>query len=533
MKPGQVLCVPRDALGALSEVARGGQGRIYDCEEAPATLYSTGYVDFVYKEYEPAALSKLDPDVLGQLVANTDLIRTSGLAARLAWPLALVHDGTRPVGFIMQRAPELFTTNMEMLRGRERRLAELQFVLNGPEYTAHRRLPVTDRWRVGALRGIATMLRNLHDRDIVVGDLSPKNLLVSFRKTDCFFLDCDAMQFEGRSVLPQVETPGWEVPAGEALATVNADAFKFAILATRLFAGSQESRDVTAIETADPRLGALARRGLSEAPGERPLPGEWEGALRAAEATASTTLPWDLPTAAARATASAPPPGPGSPTAVRQPPLSGAGFASTGPISSSGPAGTAPKARGPWIAAGLAAVALLVTVVVGVQLAGSSTGGSTASGGGATSTSTPSTGSTAAPSLGTELVSVSSSAAAQPRAAEVVSLLDRHFRAINGGDYDAWSSTVIRKRASDQSRSAWTREFRSTKDSRVSVSSISDTGSTVDIALTFTSNQNPADAPESLPVSQICWSTTWPAQATSSGLALATPRSGSTTFRQC
>ena len=44
---------------------------------------------------------------------------------------------------------------------------------------------------------------------------------------------------------------------------------------------------------------------------------------------------------------------------------------------------------------------------------------------------------------GTALVAIDPAAAAHPRAAEVVGLLDRHFTAINTRDYDTWASTLV------------------------------------------------------------------------------------------
>ena len=38
-----------------------------------------------------------------------------------------------------------------------------------------------------------------------------------------YFVDCDAMRINDVSVLRQVETPGWQVPAGEELATIYSD----------------------------------------------------------------------------------------------------------------------------------------------------------------------------------------------------------------------------------------------------------------------------------------------------------------------
>ena len=63
--------------------------------------------------------------------------------------------------------------------------------------------PISNRpQRVALLQNLAVILSRLHGLGVVVGDLSPKNLL--FRLTpspSCFLIDCDAMRVRGASVL--------------------------------------------------------------------------------------------------------------------------------------------------------------------------------------------------------------------------------------------------------------------------------------------------------------------------------------------
>jgi eukaryotic-like serine/threonine-protein kinase len=51
------------------------------------------------------------------------------------------------------------------------------------------------------------------------------------------------MRVNGASVLPQVETPEWEVPAGEELATVQSDTYKLGLLTLRLLTGDQHTKN--------------------------------------------------------------------------------------------------------------------------------------------------------------------------------------------------------------------------------------------------------------------------------------------------
>jgi hypothetical protein len=95
----------------------------------------------------------------------------------------------------------------------------------------------------------------------------------------CFLIDCDAMRVGDASVLPQVQTPDWEVPPGEPTATPKADAYKFALLAIRLFAGDQSSRDPAALARLSPALGALAADSLNLERSRRPSIADWKPAL--------------------------------------------------------------------------------------------------------------------------------------------------------------------------------------------------------------------------------------------------------------
>jgi hypothetical protein len=95
------------------------------------------------------------------------------------------------------------------------------------------------------------------------------------------------MQVRGASVTGQVQTPDWEVPPGEPTATPAADAYKFALLAIRIFARDQSSFDVTRLGEASPDLGRLAHSSLYDGPQRRPAVADWIPALEAAATMAS------------------------------------------------------------------------------------------------------------------------------------------------------------------------------------------------------------------------------------------------------
>ena len=288
------LRVPVGSLGALSELGAGGQGTVYALTTEAATKLGLPYTDLVYKEYDRSARATLDPEVLDEMARFGGHLTPGqeGLGTRVAWPLATVERDGAVSGFLMRRAPEQFMVDLTLPSGPKRTLAEAQHLLNEERFLIDRQLLVHDRWRLQFLRDTADTLAQLHRNGITVGDLSPKNLLASFTSRPCcFFLDCDTMRMNNDSALPQVETTGWEIPKNEERATSSSDAYKLALLAIRLFAGDQDSKDITALSSVSRPLGALARSGISADPSVRPTPAEWLPALDAAMPVATPTLP--------------------------------------------------------------------------------------------------------------------------------------------------------------------------------------------------------------------------------------------------
>ena len=140
-----------------------------------------------------------------------------------------------------------------------------------------RGINIDDVQRYTLLREVASGLAFLHKHGVCVGDISPKNLLFSLTPQEAvYFIDCDAVRINGVSALQQMETPGWEAPAGEELATIYSDAYKLGLLALRLLAGDQDTANLQHLPSTTP---ASARQiitdTLTNAPQRRPLPEAW------------------------------------------------------------------------------------------------------------------------------------------------------------------------------------------------------------------------------------------------------------------
>ncbi|WFE66200.1 hypothetical protein [Micromonospora sp. WMMD714] len=290
--------VSLSALGPRTRIGAGGQGTVYALAEDPR---------WVYKEYATRLVDDVDVTTLNRFVrlaagAGPDADALLGLAA---WPTAVVRKEGVVRGFLMPRVPQRFHVRIQLPRGPDTVLAQVQYLLNNDDYLRDRGLHIDDRMRLELLRDTGEALTLLHRLGVCVGDLSPNNLLFSLdARPRCYFIDCDAMRLDGDSVLAQAETPEWHVPDADAeeLATPATDAFKFGLLAVRLFAGDQQTRDPDAARRRlDRQLALLAGRSLDPAPDRRPAPQQWLDVLD-------------------RSIRRTPPTPPGTPPAGREPP---------------------------------------------------------------------------------------------------------------------------------------------------------------------------------------------------------------------
>ncbi|GGT34363.1 hypothetical protein [Streptomyces purpureus] len=267
----------------------GGQGSVWAVKDRTIN----GVWPVAYKEYHQATRGQLKADVLAQMVGfMPDLPRGTGqwLAECSAWPAALVKDSAGVSGFLMRQIPPRFFRELNFEPG-VKKPAGFQYLLNSPGYLKNAGIPLSHRHRFELLLDFARILGRLHSLGVVVGDMSPNNVLFTLEGTPaCFLIDCDAMLLNGRWALPPVETPGWQLRQGERLGSARGDAYKFGLLAARLFHGEQHGEDLTSLRQADAAVGALAERSLWADPVARPTLEEWVPALANAAATAPTTV---------------------------------------------------------------------------------------------------------------------------------------------------------------------------------------------------------------------------------------------------
>ena len=360
--------IPRDKLGPLTKIGQGGQGVVYRAPNVKTKFAAS----MVYKEYKPQARTEIDFTALAAMPALVEESLTYSQAERLisiaAWPCAIIEDAGTPTGFVMPAIPDEFFIPLTTAKGVSPTTAEFQHLLNHPSVLAARGITLDDAQRYTLLRETASALVFLHKHRVCVGDISPKNLLFSLTQHEAvYFIDCDAMRINTVSALPQVETPGWNAPAGEELATIYTDTYKLGLLALRLLTGDHDTTNPQHLPATTPaQLRQIITDTLTNDPQKRPLPEAWTNvlgnAIEQAQHQKKTTPPVSAPPA--------PPPTPivhSRPTVHSAPPVSGPTWPPVGP---SGPPASAPTSSTTKIWAGAAVAAIVVVaVVVAVNLA--------------------------------------------------------------------------------------------------------------------------------------------------------------------
>ncbi|MCV7381100.1 hypothetical protein BST11_23115 [Mycobacterium alsense] len=356
--------IQRDRLGVLTKIGQGGQGVVY----AAPNVKTKFAASMVFKEYKSQTRADIDFTALAAMPALVEDSLSYREAERLvsiaAWPCALVEKDGTSMGFVMPAIPEDFFIPLTTVKGVSSTTAEFQHLLNHQSVLEARGIEIDDAQRYSLLREAASALAFLHRNGVCVGDVSPKNLLFSLTPhAAVYFIDCDAMRINDVSALRQVETPGWDVPPGEPLATIYSDTYKLGLLALRLLAGDHDTRNPAHLPATTPDLlRQIITDTLRNEPHSRPLPEAWTYVLGHAIEHAQHRQK----TAAAVPVAAAldPPPipvvhsRPSTPTARPKPPSPPrAAPVAAGPA----PAQSAPDAtaRRPWTVTAAAVIAIL------------------------------------------------------------------------------------------------------------------------------------------------------------------------------
>ncbi|NQI70609.1 protein kinase [Streptococcus suis] len=198
-------------------------------------------------------------------------------------------------GYVMRKIPEMYLPQKKNLYSDEVKIVErtLAYALNDDETKLKLQEPIISvTGRKIILLKLLYVMSIFHRNDIIVGDISPNNILiyvdsVDQKKNSILFLDTDSFRTKNAMFpLHQPHTPDWIPPEcrnsdsdiNKFFQSKQTDVWKIAILVLRLYYFGPQR---TAIESSDEALNRISteiskefseliRRGLDKNPDNRP-----------------------------------------------------------------------------------------------------------------------------------------------------------------------------------------------------------------------------------------------------------------------
>ena len=258
-------------------VGAGSQGSIHHVTGAVPGFTGT----IIFKRF--AAKTTVAGATLERLAAyraGLDERERRALDAFTVWPSAVVEDGGRIVGYLMQEIPTPFLQVIEATTGTERIPREIQHLFVSDDL-ARRNLgeAPTRGERLALARSMAFGIGFLHAQGFVYGDLSYKNAVYTLRpEPRILLLDCDAVRREGEgAAVAQLNSPGWTAPE-HGPQTKQTDRYKLGLFVLRCLTPgvNAQNRDPDkAAGRLDATGLAMLRRALGDDPAARPSGKEW------------------------------------------------------------------------------------------------------------------------------------------------------------------------------------------------------------------------------------------------------------------
>jgi DNA-binding helix-hairpin-helix protein with protein kinase domain len=213
--------VGRARLGRLDRLGKGGTAVVY---RLPG-FHLPGLPTLVFKEYNEAARRHAGPALrTGLLSLVQHRLRMDDDARRewdrsIAWPLrVVVDDGGSACGILLPLIPERFFQDVTDRTGaRHRDPREVDMLFGATADMARIGLPAaTPRDRLRIAVQIVKVYRAMHDRGMIVGDISGRNMVydVSDGRPRVLVVDADGSRVEGSrgAFGSQPQTPHWEPP---------------------------------------------------------------------------------------------------------------------------------------------------------------------------------------------------------------------------------------------------------------------------------------------------------------------------------
>src|SRR5499433_1367683 len=172
-------------------IGTGAEGEVYEIQDKS---------DLVAKIYhEPPSPEKAEKLVVLSRLGNERLFNLS------AWPVSTLRDAPdgEVVGFVMKKISQ----------------AEEVHTLHSPKSRLQKFPEASWAFLIYVAANISRAVAAIHDHGLVIGDLNPKNILVTKRAT-VYLLDCDSFQFtaDGKTYRCEAGFPEYTPPELQGLA---------------------------------------------------------------------------------------------------------------------------------------------------------------------------------------------------------------------------------------------------------------------------------------------------------------------------
>ena len=297
---------------STKKLGGGGTAKVY---KVPAGAFP---IPVAIKRYSEKILSENGAAIGSYLLSLIDFKKNLPDDERriidnfTVWPQRLVYDydSDKVCGFTMQLIPEMFFSKITIAGEEELKESNLDFVLHGAGFRRRHGLQaLTAKGRAKIIFDFMQMISTLHSHGYILGDLSPKNILIAVdelnqSKNKVLFIDTDSYRKRGSiNPLKQLHTPDWIPPECQKASaelsklTPNAnpntiarleidmfiqnqctDIYKMCLAITRLYHNGDHASIITASDSADSILrkdisaefADSVLLGLSEKPDDRP-----------------------------------------------------------------------------------------------------------------------------------------------------------------------------------------------------------------------------------------------------------------------
>ncbi len=290
--PPTSIQVERSQLGTSRVVGGGSQATVHAVDDFRVPGINR---ELAFKEYlvGDSTLHLAGLESIVRFRAELSADDQERLDRFAAWPVATVTDGGHITGILMPLVNDPFTFDLQLRNGTtERRLCTLQYAFIAPDRARQLGAPAFDApARLRLAVEFARAFDFLHERNIVFGDISANNALLSVDACRVMLVDCDAVRIKGCApVVPQLNSPDWDPPpvgGTRTHQTVRTDVYKFGLLVLRLlspgaFASTQRSPQGQ-IAGLNPTGMDLLHRSLDPDDRSRPAMREWVTALTSLE----------------------------------------------------------------------------------------------------------------------------------------------------------------------------------------------------------------------------------------------------------